>query len=595
MREVAALLGIESLLDRAIHRLSGGETQRVALARALAPRPSVLLLDEPFAAVDPATRRMLRRELRLLHERERMTTLQVTHDFDDALRLGDVVAVLSEGRIAQQGRPDEVFRYPNSTFVASFVGTGTVLPGLVTRLVPGSTESPFAARFDSGPISLEVVAEREGQAHAVLRPEDLLLSREAARAPPGTGWPPWSARGTAGARDLRPPGRRTTADGGRDQHQRRRSRPGRRRQRRGDRQGHRHSPCVRRHPMPTSARSLLLLPMLALGASCAREKPEAPLIPPVRQAILTTVGDSASTIEGVALANGMLYVCDWKDGTIYRVDPASPSPVAVGGLPIPPATTVLGMVTDAAGNLYLAVPDPGVVYRVAAARLGATDFDRKKDAVVFATAAKGANGVTFDRAGHLWITGGGTGNLYHVGPAGGAAVLFASNYTAVTTDTTIPVRGYVVNGIAFDSKGGLYTANTGTGEITRIAVGPDYKPGAIGTFVRDPRLIGADGLLMDSPGQPLGGRELPEHPGPHRARRHHHPRGQQHTRRRVHRLHDGARLSAGGRGQRLPVPGGAEDPRQDGVPRQPQFPGRHERGPDLQGRVDRGDHAAMIA
>ena len=159
--------------------MSGGETQRVALARALAPRPAILLLDEPFAAVDPSTRRTLRRELQAIHARERVTTLQVTHDFDEALRLGDVVAVLAEGRMAQLGRPDEVFRYPNSAFVATFIGTGTVLHGQVTRLVAGSAESPFAARFDSGPISLEVVAEREGMAHAVLRPEDLLLSRAA--------------------------------------------------------------------------------------------------------------------------------------------------------------------------------------------------------------------------------------------------------------------------------------------------------------------------------------------------------------------------------------------------------------------------------
>jgi len=177
VRELAALLGIEPLLDRSIHQLSGGETQRVALARALAPRPSILLLDEPFAAVDPSTRRMLRRELQAIHERERVTTLQVTHDFDEALRLGDVVAVLADGQVAQLGRPDEIFRYPNSAFVANFIGTGTVLEGQVTRLVPGSVEQPFAAHFECGPIRLEVVAEREGPAHAVLRPEDLTLSR----------------------------------------------------------------------------------------------------------------------------------------------------------------------------------------------------------------------------------------------------------------------------------------------------------------------------------------------------------------------------------------------------------------------------------
>lgn len=178
VRELAELLGIGSLLGRSVHGLSGGETQRVALARALAPRPSILLLDEPFAAVDPATRHMLRRELRAIHAHERVTTLQVTHDFDEALRLGDVVAVLAEGRVAQLGSPDEVFRFPNSAFVARFIGTGTVLSGEVTRQAPGGADGPFAAWFVSGPLRFEVVAEREGPAHAVLRPEDLTLSRD---------------------------------------------------------------------------------------------------------------------------------------------------------------------------------------------------------------------------------------------------------------------------------------------------------------------------------------------------------------------------------------------------------------------------------
>jgi len=177
--EVAGLLGIESLLDRGVARLSGGEQQRVALARALAPRPAVLLLDEPFAAVDPATRRVLRRELRLLHEREGITTLQVTHDFEDALRLGDHVAVLSEGRIVQQGPPEEVFRYPNSTFVAQFVGAGNVLAGVVEALAPAEGNPPrFRALFHTDGLTLDLLAEREGPAHAIVRPEDILVSRE---------------------------------------------------------------------------------------------------------------------------------------------------------------------------------------------------------------------------------------------------------------------------------------------------------------------------------------------------------------------------------------------------------------------------------
>jgi molybdate/tungstate transport system ATP-binding protein len=173
--ELADMLAITPLLNRPVRGLSGGEQQRVALARALAPKPSILLLDEPFAAVDPATRQVLRRELRQLHEREGITTLQVTHDFDEALRLGDVVAVLSEGQIAQRGTPEQVFRYPNSAFVARFVGTGNVIAGAVERTEPGSG-SPFRGRFRGENITLDVVAEREGPIHAVIRPEDIVLS-----------------------------------------------------------------------------------------------------------------------------------------------------------------------------------------------------------------------------------------------------------------------------------------------------------------------------------------------------------------------------------------------------------------------------------
>ncbi|HEX5962250.1 MAG TPA: ABC transporter ATP-binding protein [Gemmatimonadales bacterium] len=174
--ELAGMLAIEPLLDRPVRGLSGGEQQRVALARALAPKPSILLLDEPFAAVDPATRQVLRRELRELHEREGITTLQVTHDFDEALRLGDLVAVLAEGRIAQCGSPEQVFRYPNSAFVARFVGTGNVIAGAVERSEPGLGPGPFRGRFAGGGLVLDVVAEREGPIHAVIRPEDIVLS-----------------------------------------------------------------------------------------------------------------------------------------------------------------------------------------------------------------------------------------------------------------------------------------------------------------------------------------------------------------------------------------------------------------------------------
>jgi molybdopterin-binding protein len=174
--ELAELLGITGLLDRPIQGLSGGEQQRVALARALAPRPRILLLDEPFAAVDPALRRVLRRELQQIREREGVTILHVTHDVEDALRLGDVVVVLADGCVAQSGPPEMVFRYPNSTFVANFLGSGTVLKGTITPAGdPAGSPPRFPARFTSGALTLDVIAERSGEAHAVIRPEDLLL------------------------------------------------------------------------------------------------------------------------------------------------------------------------------------------------------------------------------------------------------------------------------------------------------------------------------------------------------------------------------------------------------------------------------------
>lgn len=214
--------------------------------------------------------------------------------------------------------------------------------------------------------------------------------------------------------------------------------------------------------------------------------------------LLTTVGDSASTIEGIAEFGGLLYVCDWKDGTIYRIDPASPTPTAVGRLPVAPGTVVLGLRTDRLGNLYLAAPESGRIYRVAVERLGATDFDPAQDAVVFATGADGANALAFDQpGGRLWITGGPSGNLYRVGPAGGAVEVAATGYAAMATDTTVANRAFTVNGIAISGDSLIFTANTGTGEISRLLVDAGGQVTSISTLVQDDRLVGADGLFLD--------------------------------------------------------------------------------------------------
>jgi sulfate transport system ATP-binding protein len=116
------LVQLESMAHRYPHQLSGGQRQRVALARALAIEPKVLLLDEPFGALDAKVRQELRQWLRRLHDEIHLTSVFVTHDQDEALELADRVLVMNEGRIEQIGTPDEVFHNPNTEFVVKFLG-----------------------------------------------------------------------------------------------------------------------------------------------------------------------------------------------------------------------------------------------------------------------------------------------------------------------------------------------------------------------------------------------------------------------------------------------------------------------------------------
>ena len=122
-RDVAESLGLEGLLERRPAQLSGGERQRVALARGLAGRPDVLLLDEPLSNLDAQLRADARAEVRRVQAAAQLTTLYVTHDQDEALALGDRVAVLRDGALQQVGTPDEIYDRPANRFVASFVGS----------------------------------------------------------------------------------------------------------------------------------------------------------------------------------------------------------------------------------------------------------------------------------------------------------------------------------------------------------------------------------------------------------------------------------------------------------------------------------------
>ncbi|WP_292634000.1 sulfate ABC transporter ATP-binding protein, partial [Mesorhizobium sp.] len=133
--ELLDLVQLSGLEKRYPAQLSGGQRQRVALARAMAIEPKVLLLDEPFGALDAQVRRELRRWLREIHDRTGHTTVFVTHDQEEALELADRVVVMSQGRIEQVGTADDIYDTPNSPFVYSFIGESSSLPVKADRPV----------------------------------------------------------------------------------------------------------------------------------------------------------------------------------------------------------------------------------------------------------------------------------------------------------------------------------------------------------------------------------------------------------------------------------------------------------------------------
>ena len=129
--EVLEMCQLNDYAQRSVTALSGGQRQRVALARAIAPRPRLLLLDEPLSALDAALRETLRDELAILLRKFNITAIFVTHDQNEAMAIADRVAVMSQGEIVQSGTPEELYRKPNSTFVASFVGSAMHLAGKI--------------------------------------------------------------------------------------------------------------------------------------------------------------------------------------------------------------------------------------------------------------------------------------------------------------------------------------------------------------------------------------------------------------------------------------------------------------------------------
>lgn len=162
VHELLELVQLDWLADRTPAQLSGGQRQRIALARALAVEPKVLLLDEPFGALDAKVRKELRRWLRRLHDELHMTSVFVTHDQEEALEVADRVVLMNHGAIEQVGSPDEVYSHPANAFVYGFLGSAN-------RFAGHAENGAFRAEGLSAP------AQTEGAAVAYARPHELEL------------------------------------------------------------------------------------------------------------------------------------------------------------------------------------------------------------------------------------------------------------------------------------------------------------------------------------------------------------------------------------------------------------------------------------
>ncbi|WP_168366977.1 ABC transporter ATP-binding protein [Dickeya zeae] len=166
VREAAALVQVSELLDRKPSALSGGQQQRVALARALVKRPSLLLLDEPLSNLDATLRMMMRTELKAIHARSRATTLMVTHDQLEAMTLASRIICMNQGRVEQIGTPQQLYRQPANTFVASFIGSPPIC------LLPGYASGH---QLTVGEVGWALSSAYQGAVTLGIRPEDVTL------------------------------------------------------------------------------------------------------------------------------------------------------------------------------------------------------------------------------------------------------------------------------------------------------------------------------------------------------------------------------------------------------------------------------------
>ena len=183
VQEVAELLRIEHLLHRRVQGLAGGDRQRVALGRAIIRRPKAFLMDEPLGTLDAEFRELMREELKALHDRINATTIYVTHDQIEAMAMGDMISVMSQGKVLQTAAPMEIYRRPNCMFVAGFIGSPPInfLP-INGEIQPGRDE----VKINGTPVKVPRMIEGLESGKGILgaRPEHIAITGESGL--PGT-------------------------------------------------------------------------------------------------------------------------------------------------------------------------------------------------------------------------------------------------------------------------------------------------------------------------------------------------------------------------------------------------------------------------
>ncbi|MEE2023926.1 ABC transporter ATP-binding protein [Alkalimonas mucilaginosa] len=168
IRELLQLVGLPDLARRYIHQLSGGQQQRIALARAIAPKPEVLLLDEPFSSLDAELRESLARDIRQILKHEQMTAIMVTHDQFEAFTMADLIGVMEHGRMQQWATPYELYHKPVNRFVADFIGRGVLLAGQMLDAQQVKTSfGVFRQSYQPG-------LQQGDQVDVLIRPDDIV-------------------------------------------------------------------------------------------------------------------------------------------------------------------------------------------------------------------------------------------------------------------------------------------------------------------------------------------------------------------------------------------------------------------------------------